>query len=106
MAVIVIGVTEDGRESSASVNDTIVLRLPENPTTGVRWDFDQLEGPVRLIGDEYEPSTGAGIGAAAIRVLTLQPQDTGRIRIKLKRWQNWEGESTIDATFSWAARIE
>jgi inhibitor of cysteine peptidase len=106
VAVIAVGVAEDGSEIRASVNDTIALRLPENPTSGVRWAFERLEGPVRLARDEYEPLAGGGIGAAAVRILTLQPLAPGKIHLKLKRLQEWEGPSTIDATFSCSVRVE
>lgn len=106
MAVITIGVDDDGREVRATANDSIVLRLPENPTTGVRWDLDRLEGPAQLVGDAYEQQTGGGMGAAAVRVLTLQPRGPGQIRLQLKRWQEWEGASSIDATYSCTVRVE
>lgn len=104
--MITVGLSEAGSEIRATANDTIVLRLPENPTTGVRWDFEGLEGPVRLTGDTYESSPGAGIGAAAVRILTLQPVGLGRVQLELKRWQKWEGASTIDARFKCSVEIE
>ena len=98
--------TEDGGVVHATVDDTVVIRLPENPTTGVRWDVERMEGPAQLVGDDYELAASGGIGAASIRVLTLQPRGRGQLQLNLKRWQQWEGESSIDATFSCTVQIE
>ena len=112
MALISIGPDDNGKEIPASVGDMLVIKLPENPTTGVRWAFDLVSGPIESEHDKYEqpePSKdteGRGIGAAAIRVLTLRVQGCGRAALRLKRWQEWEGGSSIDATFSCTIRIE
>jgi inhibitor of cysteine peptidase len=97
---------QDGQVIRALVRDTIVIRLPENPTTGVRWDVEPLVGSAQLTGDDYEHAPGSGIGAAATRVLTLQLSAPGAIQLNLKRWQPWEGESSVDATFSCTVQIE
>ena len=106
MASITIGTAEGGQVISATTGDTVVIRLPENPTTGVRWEFDRLDEALQLVGDDYEHQTGGGIGASAIRVLTLQGQRTGQFPVNLKRWQKWEGAPSIDATFSFTLQIE
>ena len=106
MATITIGVTEEGGVIRARVNDTIVMRLPENPTTGVRWDLEQLAESVQLVRDEYEHAPGSGIGAAATRVLTFQLQEPGELRLNLKRRQPWEEAASVDATFSCTIQVE
>ena len=63
MALVTIGAGEDGQVVHSSAKDTIVIRLPENPTTGVRWDVEQLRESMDLVGDDYEQPAGAGIGA-------------------------------------------
>jgi predicted secreted protein len=105
MATITLGMSEDSQVIRATVSDTIVMRLPENPTTGVRWDVEQLKGPIQLVGDDYEPSA-RGIGAAATRVLTLQLQAPGEFQLNLKRWQPWGDASSIDATFSCTVQVD
>jgi len=82
------------------MTDVIVLKLPENPTTGVRWGFEQVNGPIKQVGDEYESPAGSAIGAMSTRVLTFKPLAPGIARLQLKRWQEWEGEASVDAKFS------
>jgi inhibitor of cysteine peptidase len=104
--LVTLGLDNDGQEVRVTANDSVVLRLPENPTTGVRWAFDRLEGPLQVVSDRYEQPAGGGIGASAIRVLTLQPRGRGRAELSVKRWQEWEGPSSIDAAFHCVVRIE
>ena len=106
MSTVIVGPDKDGQEVTASIHDVIILKLPESPTTGVRWGFDRLEGPVELAGDSYErPDSSSGIGAMTSRLLTLQPKSPGNVSVRLKRWQEWEGDSSIDATFSCVIKI-
>ena len=99
MSTVIIEQDKNGQEVQITSDDTIVLKLQENPTTGVRWSFEQLEGPVKLIDDDYEQTEGGGIGSQAIRKFSLQSLGAGQVKLRLKRWQEWEGDSTIDATF-------
>lgn len=100
MSSVAIGPDKDGQEVRVAVTDVILLKLPENPATGVRWDFEQLQGPLELLSDKYEKPVSEGIGAMTHRLLTLQPKGPGHASVRLKRWQAWEGSSTIDAKFS------
>ena len=99
MTAITLGAGDDGRTVQAAAGDRIILRLPENPTTGVRWDFEQPEPSLKLVDDGYEEPP-PGVGAATTRVLIFEAQAPGRFTLALKRWQAWEGPSTIDATFT------
>ena len=99
MASISIEFQNDGQVIEATMADTVVIRLPETPTSGVRWEFDELDAALQPVGDDYELSPGGGIGAASIRVLSLKPNQPGEYPIRLKRLQQWEGESSTDATF-------
>ena len=100
MPVVTIGVESDGLTIPVAAGDEVIVRLPENPTTGVRWDFGRAEGPIERLYDTYEQPTGGGIGAATVRVFTLHALRPGRAELNLRRWQEWEGESSVDATFS------
>ena len=100
MTVLQVGPDDHGRRLRARREDTIKVRLPENPTTGVRWAVERLEGPVRLSEDTYEETRSGGIGGSGTRVLTLAPEGLGLAEVRLKRWQEWEGASSIDARFA------
>ena len=97
---ITIGPGDNGKEVTLSTADALVLKLPENPTTGVLWQADQLPGPLRLVRDTNEQIQGAGIGAASTRVLEVRCDTAGHFDLRLRRMQAWEGESSADADFS------
>jgi len=89
--------SDRGRKVPVHVGDTLVLSLPENPTTGVRWvppKSDALE----VLADDNVPGS-SGIGAAGLRVLKLRPIRPGSILLRLLRHQAWEDEDTADEHF-------
>lgn len=74
-----------GQAVDLSMEDRLVLRLSENPTTGFRWQTSQSgAGELRLIDDHFE-SGGAPLlpGAAGHRVLTFSPSRAGSVTLSL-----------------------
>lgn len=110
---VTLGPEDNGREVWVLVGDIMALRLPENPTTGVRWMIDEESTSFEVTADGYQPAdTGnenewrePGIGAAATRVLTFTMREPGRVELRLRRLQVWEGDSTTDATFAITCHI-
>jgi predicted secreted protein len=103
---VTLGLGDNRREIRVSANDVIEIRLPENPSTGVRWSLEESGGTVEVVGDRYEQESGAGVGAAATRVFTLKSRSHGRTSLRFKRWQEWEGPASVDATFECVLRFE
>ncbi|GAB4373144.1 MAG: hypothetical protein Kow00114_34970 [Kiloniellaceae bacterium] len=98
MAEIDLTQADDGRTVPVHVGDRVVLTLPENATTGVRWTLPESDA-VELLGDD-NVAAGAGIGAGGMRVLTLRPTRRGTIALQLRRCQAWDPETTEDARFA------
>lgn len=88
---------DSGRKVAVRVGDRVVLQLPENPTTGVRWLLDDNDA-VEIV-DDSNVAGGPGIGADGLRQLTLRPRRPGPVSLKLLRRQAWESEATADARF-------
>jgi inhibitor of cysteine peptidase len=97
VADIELTMRDRDRTVPVGIGERVVLSLPENPTTGVRWSVPASDA-LELVADENRPS-GEGIGAGGMRVLTFRPKRPGRIRVRLLRQQAWESEETADATF-------
>lgn len=89
--------SDRGRTVPVAVSDRVVLSLPENPTTGVRWIIPESDA-VDLLADDNLPG-GAGIGAAGLRVLTLRLKRPGKILLRLLRHRAWERADTADESF-------
>ena len=81
-----------------TVGQSLVVRLPENPTTGYRWSVESLGGML-LEGDEFLPA-GAGAGAGGTRHLRLRAHKPDRTQISLSLRRSWEAPSASIGRFT------
>ena len=74
------------------VGDELILRLPENPTTGFRWQVQPSADPaLRRIDDRFEPGSGSPLpGASGTRVLKFAASSPGTVQLSLAHRQAWE----------------
>lgn len=82
-----VGLEDRGREVTVATGDRLVLRLPENPTTGYLWTWEET-GALQLTRDETEPGTAPG--AAGIRVLEVIATESGRAVLALTCRRAWD----------------
>jgi predicted secreted protein len=94
---MILSEQDRGRTVEVAEGDVITIRLRENPTTGYRWSVDTTNGLV-LVGDRFEAG-GPAIGAAGVRVLQFRATRPGSHKLRLKNWQEWEGEDSITDRF-------
>lgn len=97
---VTIGPAEDGLEIGLELSDRLVIRLPENPTTGVRWHWDQRPGPVQLERDVYDTPGGAAVGAASVRVLEFRAAAQGHVVLQLRLGREWEPDAAAEQVFA------
>lgn len=85
---------DDGRAVMVAAGQHVVVRLPENPTTGYRWTSP---AGVEVVADEYRSPGSTAVGAAGERVFTLGAvSTTGELRFELKRpWGGGAPERTF-----------
>ena len=50
----ILSLRDNGREIVAAVGDTLVVSLPETPSTGFRWVVE-AQGGLRPAGDRFDP---------------------------------------------------
>ena len=79
---------QDG-EVRVGLGDEVVVRLPENATTGYRWHVDGLEGGLEVTARDYTPPGQLLPGAGGTRELRLRPARTGEGRLELVLRQPW-----------------
>jgi len=95
-----LGPGDAGREVRVAAGGSIVLELPENPTTGVRWNLAAVPAALVLVRDDYRASPAdTGIGAGTTRILEFRGDTPGRYALHLRRQQEWEGDASTDAEF-------
>jgi inhibitor of cysteine peptidase len=97
---------DNGRSLDAHVGDTLLLRLPENATTGYRWSFDGLDTTIASARDgDYARSSGA-VGSGGEVTWTLTAIAPGTTKLRLKLWREWEGDSSIKKRFEVTLSVE
>jgi inhibitor of cysteine peptidase len=91
---------DNGKDVDAHVGDTIVLRLPENPTTGYRWAFDDLDTAAVGAQEGDHTRSSEAVGSGGEKTWSLTPTAPGATPVKLKLWRHWEGDSSVKKRFS------
>jgi len=94
----------DNRKSFVlTVGDELIVALPENPTTGYRWELDSPGAPLRLERDEF--AAGGAPGAGGTRRLTFRASTEGRAHLTLKLRREWEKTQPPTEQFSVTADV-
>lgn len=100
MATYTITEAEVTRPLTVSPGDEIVVRLPENPSTGYRWQAGTVPaGIVDAEADEFAVSAMQP-GAAGTRVLSFRARSPGSVQIGLKLSRPWEGDNEAISSYS------
>jgi len=96
---------DNGKDIDVHVGDTIVLRLAENPTTGFRWAFDDLDTAAVSAKDGDHSQSSEAVGSGGETTWTLTPTAAGATPVKLKLWRHWEGDSSIRKRFAVTLKV-
>jgi inhibitor of cysteine peptidase len=97
---------DNGKTFDMHVGDDVVMRLPENATTGYRWAVDSAdENLVEVKEAEYVPPAPSAIGIGGEAHWIVHAKTAGVTQVKLKRWRHWEGESSVVERYEITLRI-
>jgi inhibitor of cysteine peptidase len=88
-----IEIRANGEQVEASEGDRIVLRIPENATTGYRWVVSELPESLELVADEFAPPSTAEPGAGGERRVELLARGSGQGQVVLTLERPWEHEA-------------
>jgi inhibitor of cysteine peptidase len=92
---------DNGTTARVHTRDIITVRLPENPTTGYRWNVTTDPGLLTLDDTYiYSDPSGKMTGAGGVRFLTLEPETTGTIHISAVYRRSWEEDTGDNRVFS------
>lgn len=95
--------SDHGTTAALALGDELELRLPENATTGFRW---QLDAPDLVqLEDRSERATAGALGAGGQRVFTLRADALGEARVDAKLVRAWEGDASAQSRFSLTVRV-
>ena len=87
-----IEVRTSGASVRASASDRIVIKLPENATTGYQWTLAEAGEPLEVESDDFVAPGQVVPGAAGQRVVVIRPRGSGRARVALDLKRAWEPE--------------
>ena len=103
---VTVRATETGQSVRVGRDDVIVIKLPENPTTGYRWDVDRIDQAVlNLEASTFSGPQGAAVGAAGTREIRVRPKAAGRGSIHLKNARAWDPPQTAIGRFDLAVEV-
>ena len=84
-------------ELDVTVGDTVVLTLPENPTTGYRWSADPpADHRLSLRTDSLELTEEDRLGTPGTRKFVLGAESEGRQVLRLALRRPWETTAPIE----------
>jgi inhibitor of cysteine peptidase len=75
---------------SAAVGDTVILRLPENATTGYVWSVAEREPGLALVVDSTVPSEGTNVGAGGAHVFHFRAERPGVWHLTFRLARAWD----------------
>jgi inhibitor of cysteine peptidase len=110
------GIREDGalilthadhnRTAEVQVGERLVVRLPENPTTGYTWAIDETDSRLLALGStDYAPPEVGSIGVRGQRAFVFTARQPGEVALKLKYWRFWEGDASATEHYAVNLRI-
>lgn len=87
-----IEATEEQNNATVAVmkGTTIIVRLPENPTTGFQWNLSTTSG-LNVTSDTYVPSdtTAKLMGSGGTRIWDIKATGTGEQKINAIYKRSW-----------------
>ncbi len=96
---------DNGGTFESRVGETVVLRLPENASTGYRWAVDAVDASLVEIEEGEYVSTSKTMGGGGEAQWLIKAKAPGVTRLKLKRWRQWEGERSVVERYEITLRI-
>lgn len=106
MAEVNVTTAQNGRTVGVKVGDVIRLELPENATTGYRWDLDSVDRARLEVESGGSRDYGSRVGSGGIATWALRARAPGRTVLGLKQWRHWEGERSVLQRFAITLDIE
>ena len=106
MADLNLTEAQNGGSFAVGVGDSIVITLPENPSTGYRWSTASLDQ--NLLSQEahdFHPG-GPGVGSGGTVVWRFHGKREGRTRLELKKVRSWEAGAEPVGQFAVSLEIK
>jgi inhibitor of cysteine peptidase len=92
---------DNGSQVELKSDQTLVISLEGNPTTGYTWEVAEVdEGVLRQVGEvEFEPEDTGDVGVGSVQILRFETVNSGKTSLDLVYHRSWEDEEPQE-TFS------
>jgi inhibitor of cysteine peptidase len=81
---------QNGSSLEVSPGGALEVRLPENPTTGYRWQLHSAgDQSLEIKADSFERSPG-GVGAGGTRCWRFHAAQAGRVHLEFSLRRSWQ----------------
>jgi len=87
-----LGHENNGAIIRVSVGAAVIIRLPENPSTGFTWQYTVNENILEVVGDNYIGPENAIPGAGGTRVLKFNVIGSGDGEVNMNYVRPWENQ--------------
>jgi inhibitor of cysteine peptidase len=88
---------DKGKSFEAHQDDVIIVRLPENPTTGYRWAIEEVDEEILEPEEsDFSLNPDAGIGGGGGRELSFRAKKAGIAHLELKLARSWEESAGVE----------
>jgi inhibitor of cysteine peptidase len=95
-----------GRRVELRVGEVVVVRLPENASTGFVWSRENAsDDALQQVRSEYSPALDGRVGSGGQRSLSFQAVAIGTAEMRLKLWREWEGDKSIVDRFAATVQV-
>lgn len=91
---------DNGKFVRLRAGETLSICLPENPTTGSRWQVEQSDVEVLVPADSTYEARGTGVGSGGLRRLSFRGVSPGKGNLLLSQHRPWRKKNPADPTFS------
>jgi len=97
---------DSGSSIDLRTQDTLVISLPENPTSGFRWEIERVDSQIlRPAGEPvYEPSSNL-VGAGGVTTYRFEAAGVGSTTLKLMYHRSFEKDVPPASTFELNVRV-
>jgi inhibitor of cysteine peptidase len=103
MATIDVDESSAAAPHPASAGDHVVIRLPESPSSGYRWQLDTYDSAVLTpAGDTFEPAADAMTGGGGTREFRFVVASSGHSDVALSLRRAWETDAAAAQRFQTA----
>src|SRR6476659_5316798 len=95
MNQILIHEGDNNKSFDANLDDTIIITLKENATTGYRWKLDHVDEEIISIQkSQFSVNSANRIGSGGIRTFIFKARSSGKTKIQLSLKREWEKKMT------------